>query len=131
MDGGRGYLHTSERTSSHEGAGTDMGARLHDAEYFTPLCNENHQNLRLLKYPSCKRDLVKVAPLPSALQPNGCRPISSIFRKLQVSYFSCDHRNQTQETLLPVHFCVRSLASLRSVPLGHAMPMNDLECPRC
>ena len=24
-------------------------------EYFTPLCNGNHQNLRLLHYPSCKR----------------------------------------------------------------------------
>jgi isopenicillin N synthase-like dioxygenase len=25
-------------------------------DFFTPLCDENHQNLRLLHYPSCKRD---------------------------------------------------------------------------
>ena len=27
-----------------------------DSEYFTPLCNENHQNLRLLRYPAVSHD---------------------------------------------------------------------------
>ena len=29
-----------------------------DEEYFTPLCDGNHQNLRLLHYPECERDKI-------------------------------------------------------------------------
>lgn len=29
-----------------------------DEEFFTPLCDGNHQNLRLLHYPSCQRDRI-------------------------------------------------------------------------
>ena len=29
-----------------------------DDDYFTPLCNGNHQNLRLLHYPTCKRSQI-------------------------------------------------------------------------
>lgn len=37
------------------------GMNLED-DYFTPLCNGNHQNLRLLHYPECDREAVKNTP---------------------------------------------------------------------
>ena len=32
-----------------------------DEEYFTPLCDGNHQNLRLLHYPPTRRDAVSAS----------------------------------------------------------------------
>ena len=32
-----------------------------DEEFFTPLCNGNHQNLRLLHYPECQRSKISAA----------------------------------------------------------------------